>query len=70
MPVDPAVVKSLFLELAAIDEPGDRAARLRDRCGADAELFARVGALLAANDRAVLGESEGPGAETESRFGS
>jgi serine/threonine protein kinase/tetratricopeptide (TPR) repeat protein len=54
MPVDPALVKSLFLELAAIDEPTDRAARLRDRCGADAELLARVNALLAANDRAVL----------------
>jgi serine/threonine protein kinase/tetratricopeptide (TPR) repeat protein len=65
MPVDPAVAKSLFLELAAVDESGTRAAMLRDRCGDDAELFARVGALLAANDRAVLGGDEEPGANAE-----
>jgi serine/threonine protein kinase/tetratricopeptide (TPR) repeat protein len=56
MPVDPAVAKSLFLELAAIDEPIARAERLRDRCDADQELFARVNALLVANDRAMTDE--------------
>jgi eukaryotic-like serine/threonine-protein kinase len=59
MPIDPALVKALFLELAAIDEPTERAARLRERCGADSELLARVNALLAANDRAVMSEGTG-----------
>jgi WD40 repeat protein len=50
VPADPAVVKSLFLELAAVDDPAARAEQLRVRCGADADLLARVNALLAAND--------------------
>ena len=53
MPADPAIIKSLFLELAAIDDLTARAAKLLERCGADSELLARVSALLAANDRAV-----------------
>ena len=55
MPLDPAAVKSLFLELVEIEEPVARAARMLDRCVDDAELMARVNALLAANDRADLG---------------
>ena len=51
MPADPAAVKSLFLEAAGIDEPSARAALLVERAGADAELLARVNALLAAHDR-------------------
>src|SRR5262245_59507359 len=53
MPADPAAVKALFLEAAAIDDPVARAALVNDRCGEDAALRARVNALLAANDRAV-----------------
>ena len=53
MPADPVVVKSLFLELAAIDDLTPRAARLVERCGADSELLARVNALLTAHDRAA-----------------
>ncbi len=53
MPADPAAAKALFLEAAAIDDPVARVALLIERCGADAELRARVEALLLANDRAV-----------------
>jgi eukaryotic-like serine/threonine-protein kinase len=51
-----AIVKSIFLELVALNEPEARAARLDDRCGADSELRAQVSALLAANDQAALNE--------------
>src|SRR5215216_639807 len=60
MPADPAVAKSLFLELVAVDDPAVRAARLQERCAGDPELLARVNALLAANDRAVLGGETAP----------
>src|SRR5262245_2698041 len=53
MPADPAAVKALFLEAAAIDDPAARAVLVNERCGEDAVLRARVHALLAANDRAV-----------------
>jgi serine/threonine protein kinase len=53
MSATPAAVKALFLEAAAMDDPAARAALLAERCGEDAELLARVNALLAANDRAV-----------------
>src|SRR5262245_34367201 len=56
MPADPAAVKALFLEAAAIDDPAARAALVNDRCGEDAALSARVNALLVANDRAVANE--------------
>src|SRR5689334_21456267 len=55
MPADPADAKALFLEAVAIEDPTTRAAVVADRCGADAELLARVDALLAANDRALAG---------------
>src|SRR5262249_30252459 len=57
MPADPAAVKALFLEAAALDDPAARAALVDDRCGQDAALRARVLALLAANDRAVANEA-------------
>jgi eukaryotic-like serine/threonine-protein kinase len=53
MPADPAAAKALFLEAAAIDDPAARAALVSERCGADADLLARVNALLVANDRAL-----------------
>jgi eukaryotic-like serine/threonine-protein kinase len=53
VPVDPARAKSLFLELAAVEDLTARAVQMRERCGSDAELFARVNALLVANDRAA-----------------
>jgi serine/threonine protein kinase/tetratricopeptide (TPR) repeat protein len=69
MPADPAAVKALFLEAAAIDDPAARAALVNDRCGKDVALRARVHALLVANDRAAANEgtgtfggADGPGA--------
>src|SRR4051794_14435557 len=56
MPADPAAVKALFLEAAAIDDPTARAALVKERCGEDAALLARVNALLIANARAVANE--------------
>jgi serine/threonine protein kinase/tetratricopeptide (TPR) repeat protein len=57
MPADPAAVKALFLDAAAIDDPAARAALLHERCGADVALLARLNALLVANDRAVENEA-------------
>jgi serine/threonine protein kinase/WD40 repeat protein len=57
MPVNPAEVKSLFLEAAEIDDPAARAALLRERAGADSQLLARVNALLAANDQTRSSEA-------------
>ncbi|CAN5514477.1 hypothetical protein BH10PLA2_BH10PLA2_22930 [soil metagenome] len=57
MSTDPALVKSIFLELVATPEPAARAARLEERCGHDPVLKARVKTLLAANARAE--ENEG-----------
>lgn len=59
MPADPAAVKALFLEAVAIDDLVVRAALLNERCREDAALFARVNALLVANDRAVANEGTG-----------
>ena len=56
MLADPAAVKALFLEAAAIDDPVARAALLNERCRDDAALLARVNALLVANDQAVANE--------------
>ena len=49
MAVDAARVKSLFLEASELADPAERAAYLERECGADAELRARVEALLAAD---------------------
>ena len=49
MAVDAARAKSLFLNASELADPAARAAYLRRECGGDAELRARVEALLAAD---------------------
>lgn len=58
MAIDPARVKSLFLAASEIADPAQRAAYLDRECGAEAELRARVEALLRANDSSPLLASE------------
>src|SRR5262249_25078629 len=58
MAVDPARVKSLFLAASEIADPAERAVYLDRECGEDAELRARVEALLRANDASPLPESQ------------
>jgi hypothetical protein len=48
MAVDAARAKSLFLAASDLDDPAERAAYLERECGGDAELRARVEALLRA----------------------
>ena len=50
MAVDAARAKSLFLAASDLADPAERAAYLDRECGGDAELRARVEALLAADD--------------------
>src|SRR5215472_2468793 len=52
MAVDPARAKSLFLAASDLADPAERAAFLDRECGGDADLRARVEALLRANDAA------------------
>ncbi len=54
MAVDAARAKSLFLAASDFADPAERAAYLERECGGDAELRARVEALLRANDAAPL----------------
>src|SRR5262249_59679644 len=54
MAVDAARAKSLFLAASDLADPAERAACLDRECGGDAELRARVEALLRANDAAPL----------------
>jgi serine/threonine protein kinase len=54
MAVDAARAKSLFLAASDLADPAERAAYLDRECGADAELRARVEALLRANDASPL----------------
>src|SRR5436190_13688694 len=54
MAVDAARAKSLFLAASDLADPAERAAYLERECGGDAELQARVAALLRANDAAPL----------------
>jgi WD40 repeat protein/serine/threonine protein kinase len=54
MAVDAARAKSLFLAASDLADPAERAAFLDRECGGDAELRARVEALLRANDAAPL----------------
>ena len=68
MAVDPARVKSLFLAASEIADPAERAAYLNRECGEDAELRARVEALLRANDAAPLPESEPAGPVSTSDY--
>ena len=49
MAVDAARAKSLFLTASDLTDPAERAAYLERECGGDAELLARVEALLAAD---------------------
>src|SRR6516164_11542801 len=54
MAVDAARAKSLFLAASDLADPAERAAYMDRECGGDAELRARVEALLRANDAAPL----------------
>src|SRR4051812_40428269 len=54
MPVDAARAKSLFLAASDLADRAERAAYLGRECKGDAELRARVDALLRANDGAPL----------------
>jgi serine/threonine protein kinase len=54
MAVDAARAKSLFLAASDLADPAERAAFLDRECGDDADLRARVEALLEANDAAPL----------------
>src|SRR6516164_6962271 len=54
MAIDAARAKSLFLAASDLDDPAERAAYLERECGGNAELRARVEALLRANDAAPL----------------
>jgi serine/threonine protein kinase len=54
MAVDAARAKSLFLAASELADPAERAAYLDRECSGDAELRARVEALLRANDAAPL----------------
>jgi serine/threonine protein kinase len=63
MAVDAARAKSLFLAASDLADPAERAAYLERECGGDAELRARVEALLRANDAAPL-PLDSPGGAT------
>jgi serine/threonine protein kinase len=60
MAVDAARAKSLFLAASELSDLAERAAFLERECGADAELRARVEALLRANDDSPLPPPEPP----------
>jgi hypothetical protein len=66
MAVDAARAKSLFLAASDLADPAQRAAFLERECGDDAELRARVEALLRANDAAP---PAAPGATVDSAPG-
>jgi eukaryotic-like serine/threonine-protein kinase len=58
MPIDAARAKSLFLAASDLSNPAERAAYLDRECGGDADLRARVEALLRANDAAPLSDGD------------
>ena len=58
MVVDAARAKSLFLAASDLSDQAERAAYLDRECGGDADLRARVEALLRANDSAPLPDHE------------
>jgi serine/threonine protein kinase/formylglycine-generating enzyme required for sulfatase activity len=64
MAVDAARAKSLFLAASDLADPAERAAFLDRECGGDADLRARVEALLRANDAAP--PPAAPGATVDS----
>ena len=57
MACNPARAKSVFLAASDLASPADRAAYLDHACSGDAELRARVDALLRANDAAPMPDS-------------
>src|SRR5450432_3118048 len=72
MAVDAARAKSLFLNASDLTDPAARAAYLECECGGDAELRARVEALLAADgggapvlDQDLTGAHEPTSPETQ-----
>jgi serine/threonine protein kinase len=67
MAVDTARAKSLFLAASDLADPAQRAAFLDSECGCDAELRARVEALLRANDAAPLSPA-GDGMNVQNRL--
>jgi serine/threonine protein kinase len=67
MAIDAARAKSLFLAASDLADPAERAAFLDRECGGEAELRARVEALLRANDAAPLPSA--PGATVDSEHG-
>src|SRR5215468_903811 len=67
MAADAARAKSLFLAASDLADPAERAAYLDRECGGDAELRARVEALLWANDAAP--QPAAPGATVDSAPG-
>jgi eukaryotic-like serine/threonine-protein kinase len=78
MAVDPARAKSIFLTASDLADPAERTSYLGRECGDDAELRARVEALLRANDASPLPEpssldasrvSPPPAAETATHDG-
>src|SRR6516162_8837214 len=69
MAIDAARAKSLFLNASDLADPAERAAYLDRECGGDAELRARVEALLRANDAAPLPPAEQLGATVDSELG-
>ncbi len=62
MAVDAARAKSLFLAASDLPDAADRAAYLDRECGGDAELRARVEALLRADEASPLPPAGAPGA--------
>src|SRR5215471_7209522 len=71
MAVEAARAKSLFLAASDLAEPAQRAAYLDRECGGDAELRARVEALLRANDASPLppaGAEDATGAQVPDRL--
>ena len=62
MAVDAARAKSLFLAASDLSDPAERAAYLERECGGDAELHARVEALLTADGGGPVLEEDATGA--------
>jgi tetratricopeptide (TPR) repeat protein len=70
MAIDAARAKSLFLAASDLPDPAQRAAFLDRECQGDAELRARVEALLQANDAAPLPPASSPEATSGHQPGS
>lgn len=68
MTIDSARAKSIFLAASELLDPAQRAEYLAQQCGSDAELRARVEALLRAEETAVDLGDERPGSAVEPIF--